>query len=35
LQQAQAGLGIEAFDKLLFERLNATLAEYLAALNPA
>jgi Fic family protein len=35
LQQAQAGLGIQAIDKLLFERLNATLAEYLAALNPA
>jgi Fic family protein len=35
LQQAQAGHGNESFDHLLYERLDATLAEYLRALEPA
>jgi Fic family protein len=35
LQLAQAGHGNESFDNLLFERLDATLAEYLTALQPA
>jgi Fic family protein len=34
LQQAQAGGGPEAFDLLLFQRLDATLDEYLSALRP-
>lgn len=33
LQAAQAGEGTAAFDQLLFERLEATLAEYLRALS--
>jgi Fic family protein len=32
LQQAQAGQGSESFDHLLYERLDATLSEYLSAL---
>jgi Fic family protein len=35
LQQAQAGAGAEDFDRLLDERLEATLGEYLAALREA
>ena len=35
LQDAQAGRGPEAFDRLLYERLDATLAEYLNALRQA
>jgi Fic family protein len=35
LQQAQAGQGSESFDQLLFERLDATLGEYLSALDEA
>jgi Fic family protein len=35
LQQAQSGRGNEAFDHLLYERLDATLAEYLAAYRQA
>jgi Fic family protein len=35
LQQAQAGQGSEAFDNLLYERLNATLGEYLSTLQPS
>jgi Fic family protein len=35
LQQAQAGQGSESFDKLLYERLDATLGEYLSALREA
>ena len=31
LQQTQAGQGVERFDNLLYERLDATLAEYLSA----
>jgi Fic family protein len=34
LQQAQAGQRSESFDNLLYERLDATLAEYLSALSP-
>jgi Fic family protein len=34
LQRAQAGHGTGAFDQLLYERLNATLADYLTVLNP-
>lgn len=35
LQQAQAGQGNEAFERLLYERLDATLDEYLGALQEA
>ena len=35
LQQAQAGEGTEAFDRLLYERLDATLEEALSALREA
>jgi Fic family protein len=35
LQQAQAGQGIESFDRLLYERLDATLEEYMNALKEA
>jgi Fic family protein len=35
LQQVQAGEGTVAFNKLLYERLDATLAEYLNTLNEA
>lgn len=35
LQRAQAGQGDEAFRRLLYERLDATLAEYLGALGEA
>jgi Fic family protein len=35
LQGAQAGAGEEAFDRLLHERLDATLVEYLGALRQA
>jgi Fic family protein len=35
LQTAQAGGGAEDFDRLLYERLDATLAEFLAALAEA
>jgi Fic family protein len=35
LQQAQAGHGSESFDNLLYERLDATLGEYLSALQEA
>lgn len=34
LQQAQAGAGTESFDTLLYQRLDATLREYLNALAP-
>ncbi len=33
LQQAQSGAGTEAFEALLYERLNATLEDYLSALE--
>jgi hypothetical protein len=33
LQQAQAGQGDAAFNRLLLERLDATLADYIAALS--
>jgi Fic family protein len=35
LQEAQAGQGDEAFKRLLYERLDATLGEYLSALRAA
>jgi Fic family protein len=35
LQQAQAGQGSGSFDNLLYERLDATLGEYLSALQEA
>ena len=35
LQQAQAGGGTEAFDRLLYERLDATLGEYVNASRQA
>jgi Fic family protein len=35
LQQAQAGGGTGAFDRLLYERLDATLGEYAGALHQA
>jgi Fic family protein len=35
LQQAQAGEGTESFDALLYERLDATLGEYLSVLQEA
>lgn len=33
LQQAQAGQGADSFDALLYKRLDATLGEYLSALQ--
>jgi len=33
LQQAQAGQGTESFSRLLYKRLDATLGEYLSALE--
>lgn len=33
LQQARAGLGSESFDQLLYERLDATMMEYLRVLD--
>ncbi len=35
LQEAQAGRGSESFERLLYERLDATLGEYLAAAQQA
>jgi Fic family protein len=35
LQQSQAGQGKESFERLLYERLDATLEEYLSALKEA
>jgi Fic family protein len=35
LQKSQAGVGSELFDTLLYQRLDATLNEYLSALRPA
>jgi Fic family protein len=35
LQEAQGGRGAEAFDRLLYQRLNTTLDEYLSALRQA
>ena len=35
LQQAQAGQGLEGFNNLLYVRLDATLGEYLSALEEA
>ena len=35
LQAAQAGKGLDRFDRLLYERLDATLTEYLAAARQA
>ena len=35
LQRAQAGAGTDAFDRLLYERLDATMGEYLSALQQA
>jgi Fic family protein len=35
LQEAQAGRGAEAFDRLLYRRLDTTLDEYLSALRQA
>jgi hypothetical protein len=35
LQQSQAGHGTESFDTLLYERLDATLEEYLSAFEKA
>ena len=35
LQEAQSGKGSEAFERLLYERLDATLEEYLRALQEA
>ena len=35
LQQAQSGRGTESFDALLYQRLDATLGEYLTALHEA
>ena len=35
LQRSQAGQGHESFDHLLYERLDATLEEYLRALGVA
>jgi Fic family protein len=35
LQDAQSGKGSEAFERLLYERLDATLEEYLRALQEA
>ena len=33
LQEAQSGQGTESFDNLLYERLHATLEDYLSALR--
>jgi len=35
LQQAQAGQGVEAFDRFLYERLDVTLGEYVSASREA
>jgi Fic family protein len=35
LQRSQAGQGTEDFERLLYERLDSTLGEYLSALNEA
>jgi Fic family protein len=35
LDRAQAGMGAEAFERLLYERLEATLAEYISASRDA
>ena len=35
LQESQAGRGTEAFDRLLYERLDATLGEYVSASKEA
>jgi Fic family protein len=35
LQQSQAGQGSESFDNLLYERLDATLGEYLSSFESA
>jgi hypothetical protein len=35
LQKAQSGDGAEDFERLLYERLDVTLDEYIAALNAA
>jgi Fic family protein len=35
LQQAQAGQGAETFNALLYQRLDATLSEYLNVLEEA
>lgn len=35
LQQSQAGLGTESFNRLLYQRLDATLDEYFSALEEA
>jgi hypothetical protein len=35
LQQAQAGMGAESFNRLLYIRLDATLNEYLSAFEEA
>ena len=35
LQEAQAGQGTESFDRLLYQRLDATLDEYLRAAREA
>ncbi len=35
LQEAQAGQGSASFDRLLYERLDATLGEFLSALREA
>ena len=35
LQGAQSGAGAESFNRLLYERLDATLGEYLDALREA
>ena len=35
LQEAQAGRGAESFDRLLYERLDSMLAEYLTSLRQA
>ena len=35
LQESQAGRGDEAFERLLYERLDATLTEYLSAMRQA
>jgi Fic family protein len=35
LQQAQDGNGVTAFDRLLYERLDATLVEYMSAAREA
>jgi hypothetical protein len=35
LQEAQGGGGVARFNRLLFERLDATLSDYLTALREA